>query len=76
MNQEELKARTKTFALKVIKTIELLPHHRTAEVIGKQLLRSAMSVGANYRAACRARSSSISLQRWLKRLAFENDKMK
>ncbi len=58
MNQEEMKARTKTFALKIIKIIESFPHHRTAEVMAKQLLRSAMSVGANYRAACRAKSSA------------------
>jgi len=58
MKQEELKGRTKAFALKIIKTVESLPNHRTANIMGKQLLRSAMSVGANYRAACRAKSAS------------------
>jgi len=56
MNQNELKNRTKFFALDVIRVVEGLPRTRTAEVIGKQLLRSATSVAANYRAACRSRS--------------------
>ena len=54
----EFKKRTKQFAIRVIRLVESLPQRRSAEVIGKQLLRSATSVGANYRAACRARSSS------------------
>src|SRR2546427_6439878 len=49
-------ARTKAFALAVVGLVEELPRGRTAEVLGIQLLRSATSVGANYRAACRARS--------------------
>ena len=49
-------ARTKRFALSVVELVEALPHGRTADVIGKQLMRSGTSVGANYRAACRARS--------------------
>ena len=53
---ENLKARTQALALRVIRLVESLPRGRTADVIGKQLLRSATSVGANYRAACRARS--------------------
>jgi four helix bundle protein len=58
MNKDELKRRTKTFALDVIKFVESLPRGKTAEIIGRQLLRSGTSVGANYRAACRARSSA------------------
>jgi four helix bundle protein len=54
----DLKARTKTFALRVIKVVEALPKNRTANVIGNQLLRSGTSVGANYRSACRARSTA------------------
>jgi four helix bundle protein len=42
--------------LRIIKLVEALPNTKTAEVIGKQLLRSATSVGANYRAACRGKS--------------------
>ncbi len=56
MTPDELKKRTKTFALRVIRLTEALPKNRTAEVIGRQLLRSGTSVGANYRAACVARS--------------------
>ena len=44
------------FALAVVGLVEDLPRGRTAEVIGKQLLRAGTSVGANYRSACRARS--------------------
>jgi len=53
---QDLKERTKAFALGVITLVESLPRRRTADVLGKQLLRSATSVGANYRAACRAKS--------------------
>jgi four helix bundle protein len=58
MNQDDMKARTKAFALRVIELTEALPATRTPEVIGKQLLRSATSVGANYRASRRARSGA------------------
>jgi four helix bundle protein len=56
MNADELKARTKKFALRVIKLVESLPANKSANIIGNQLLRSATSVGANYRSACRGRS--------------------
>jgi len=56
MDAEELKKRTKQFGLRCIKVVETLPKTRTADVLGKQLLRSATSVGANYRSACRAQS--------------------
>ncbi len=56
MNEDEMKARTKAFALRVIRLTEALPKTRTADVVGRQLLRSATSVGANYRAARRAKS--------------------
>ena len=56
MNPEELKQRTKVFGKRVIKLIEALPKNTTTSVIGRQLLRSATSVGANYRAVCRAKS--------------------
>jgi four helix bundle protein len=58
MNQNEMKQRTKAFALRIIKAVEALPRARTGEVLGCQLLRSGTSVGANYRAACRAKSSA------------------
>ncbi len=56
MNSEELKKRTKQFGLRCIKVAESLPNTRTGDVLGKQLLRSATSVGANHRSACRAQS--------------------
>ena len=58
MNENELKKRTKQFGLRVIRLVESLPSNQTARTIGNQLLRSGMSVGANYRAACRGRSKA------------------
>jgi four helix bundle protein len=57
LNQNYLKERTKRFALDIIKLVEKLPKGRTADILGRQLLAAGTSVGANYRAACRARSS-------------------
>ena len=51
-----MQQRTKKFALTIIKLYQTLPKTSEAQILGKQLLRSATSVGANYRAACRARS--------------------
>ena len=59
MDKEELKERTKQFALRVIRLVESLPRGRTADVIGRQLLQSGTSVGANYRAACRAKKGIV-----------------
>lgn len=56
MTTQELKNRTKVMALRVIRLVTSLPRTREADVLGRQLLRAATSVGANYRAACRARS--------------------
>ncbi len=56
MNNEELKQRTKAFALRVIRMSEALPKKMTADVLGRQIVRSATSVAANYRSACRAKS--------------------
>lgn len=58
MKHDNLKERTKQFALRVIRLVESLPKGRTSEVIGRQLLRSGTSVAANYRAACRAKSTA------------------
>ena len=58
MNNENLKRRTKEFALQVIRFVEVLPQDDTGRVLGRQLLRSGTSVGANYRAACRAKSKA------------------
>jgi len=53
---EELQGRTLRFALRVVKLYRSLPKSEEARILGKQLLRSGTSIGANYRAACRARS--------------------
>ena len=53
---DQLKPRTKLLGLRVIRLVGALPKTTTGQVVAKQLLRSALSVGANYRAACRARS--------------------
>ena len=45
-------------ALEIIRLVESLPRNRTADVIGRQLLRSGTSIGANYRAACRGKSKA------------------
>ena len=58
MKDGDLQRRTRLYALRVIDLVELLPRGRSADVIGNQLLRCATSVGANYRAACRPRSSA------------------
>jgi four helix bundle protein len=54
----DLRTRTKDFALQILALYRKLPHNQEAWVIGKQLLRSGTSVGANYRAACRSRSKA------------------
>ncbi len=53
-----MKARTRAFALRVIKLYSALPTTAVAQVLGKQLLRSGTSVGANYREASRGRSKA------------------
>jgi four helix bundle protein len=54
--QNDLRNRTKDFALAVLRLFSVLPKNTEAQVIGKQLLRSGTSIGANYREAFRARS--------------------
>jgi four helix bundle protein len=58
VNEEVFKTRTRKIALDIIEPIESLPRGRTADVIGRQLLRSGTSIGANYRAACRGKSKA------------------
>jgi|SRR5579862_3232372 four helix bundle protein len=55
---EQLRKRTKAFALRIVELTSRLPKTRAGDVLGTQLLRSGTSVGANYRAACRARSKA------------------
>lgn len=54
----DLRCRTKLFAVNVINRADSLPRTRTADIVGRQLVRSATSVGANYRAVCRAKSTA------------------
>ncbi len=56
MKPEDFKKRTKAYALRIIAFLQTLPRNPTCVVLGRQLLRSGTSVGANYRSACRAKS--------------------
>jgi four helix bundle protein len=56
VNADELRKRTQAVALKIITFVQSLPRQESATILGRQLLRCGTSVGANYRAACRARS--------------------
>jgi len=58
MDEETFKLRTKRLGLRVIRLVATLPKSYTAQVIGRQLMRSGTSVGANYRAACRSKSTA------------------
>lgn len=58
MDAKELKQRTKEYALRIIKLVDALPKTTAGRTIGNQLIRSGTSVGANYRAVCRARSNT------------------
>jgi four helix bundle protein len=58
MSNENLKLRTKQFALRIIKMVGCFPEKTICKVIGNQVLRSATSIAANYRAACFAKSRS------------------
>ena len=57
MTREEMKARTKQYGLRVIGVVQKLKDNPVGHVLGTQLLRAGTSVGANYRAACRAKST-------------------
>jgi four helix bundle protein len=56
MNPDDFKRKTRAFAIRVIRLVQALPKLSVGDVLGKQLLRCGTSVGANYRAACRAKS--------------------
>lgn len=57
MTREEMKSRTKAYANRVVKVCSALPGDWISQTLWKQLLRSGTSVGANYRAVCRAKSN-------------------
>jgi len=56
--EKELKDRTKQFALRNVHLVDALPKTTSATAIGRQIIRSGTSIGANYRAACRGRSKA------------------
>ena len=56
--ESDLKQRTKTFALRIIKLYSALPRRGDAKILGNQILKSGTSVGAHYREACRAKSDA------------------
>ncbi len=58
MTEQEMRKRTKQFALRVIRLVGALPRSILGKAIGGQLIRAGTSVGANYRAACKARSKA------------------
>jgi|ERR1017187_1527050 four helix bundle protein len=58
MTRDEMKKRTKTYANRIVKLCSALPDNWISRTLGKQLLRSGTSSGANYRAVCRAKSTS------------------
>jgi four helix bundle protein len=58
MNPEDLKRRTKQFALRILKLVGALPNTVQGRTIGGQLVRAGTAVGANYRATCRSRSKA------------------
>ena len=58
MTETELRNKTKMFARRVLRLVEALPRSRSASIVANQLGRAGTSVGANYRAACRARATA------------------
>src|SRR5256884_7060551 len=62
--EKDLRDRTKRFALRIIEMFPVIPKTAEAQVLGKQVLRSGTSVGANYREAYRGRSKSEFIAKW------------
>lgn len=58
MTKDELKGRTKQFAINILKLLNEIPNNAQGYIVSKQLGRCSSSVGANYRAACRAKSKA------------------
>ena len=88
MTKQQMRDRTKLYANRIVKVCKALPNDWVARVLGGQLLRSGTSVGANYRAVCRAKSSADFLNKlriveeecdeslfWME-LLIENDMLK
>ncbi len=64
MGEYPLRDRTKALALRIIRLVEAMPPGEVGRIIGRQLLRSGTSVGANYRASLRAKSKADMLNKW------------
>jgi four helix bundle protein len=58
MDEKTFMERTKKLAVAMIKQMDKLPNSRSADVVARQIIRSGISIGANYRAACRAKSTA------------------
>jgi four helix bundle protein len=72
MDEKTFKARTKKLAVAIIHQTERLPKSLAVDIVGKQLIRSGTSIGANYRAACRAKSTADMINK-LKIVEEESD---
>jgi four helix bundle protein len=72
MTASEMRLRTKAYANRVVKVCGALPNNWVARTLGKQLLRCGTSVGANYRAVCRAKSTADFINK-LRRVEEETD---
>ncbi|VAW35085.1 hypothetical protein MNBD_CHLOROFLEXI01-4273 [hydrothermal vent metagenome] len=58
MDKKQFQQRTKMLGIRIIKMTEAMPNRRAADIVARQIIRSSTSVGSNYRAACRARSTA------------------
>ena len=58
MSDPDLKKRTKAFAIRILKLVDALPKTTAGRALSSQIVRSGTSIGANYRAACRAKSTA------------------
>lgn len=72
MNEKIFKDRTKKLAISILKLVEKLPRSISADAMARQIVRSGMSIGANYRAACRAKSTADMINK-LKIVEEESD---
>lgn len=63
MTEQEFKDHTKRITMRVVGLVEELPNNQKAHIIGNELLQSSASIGANYRAACRGRSTEELIKR-------------
>ena len=72
MDEKIFKERTKKLAVAIIKQTDTLPNSRSADTIARQIIRSGSSIGANYRAACRAKSTADMINK-LKIVEEESD---